>query len=60
MTQPWHVRASGPLAVHVAGFRARLIELGYAAQPVTNQMGLVCDLSCWLESNGLGVDSLDI
>ncbi|MHB1534421.1 MAG: tyrosine-type recombinase/integrase [Acidimicrobiales bacterium] len=59
MTQPWYVRASGPLAVHVGGFRARLIELGYAQPSVTAQMGLVCDLSGWLGGRGLGVDALD-
>ena len=58
MTQWWSSRVRGPLAVHAVGFRQHLLGQGYAAMPVLSQLGLLCELSGWLEDRRLGVDAL--
>ena len=58
MREPWHVGVKGPLAVHAAGFRDHVVELGYAP-PSADALGrLLGDLSCWLDDRGLGLEAL--
>jgi hypothetical protein len=59
VTQRWSSRVRGPLAVHAAGFRQHLLEQGYAPAPVSLHLGLLTDLSGWLEERGLDVDAID-
>ena len=49
------VRVRGPLAVHVRGFAEFLDGQGYAAGSVHCQLGLVAQLSGWLEAHELCV-----
>jgi len=47
------VAAEGSLAVHVAGFVAELVEVGYRPRSVVVQLRLLADLSRWLAGEGL-------
>jgi integrase/recombinase XerD len=58
VNEPSRVRISGPLACHAEGFRAALEAYGYAPGTAALKLQLVAQLSRWLESRGLGVDSL--
>jgi integrase/recombinase XerD len=52
MTRP-SVRMAGPLAPHVEGFHAHLIELGSTPLSAVKQVHLAAHLSRWLESQRL-------
>lgn len=45
-------RVTGPLAPYAVGFEAELTRLGYAARSATALIGLVGQLSRWLEGQG--------
>ena len=46
-------RVRGPLAVCAAGFAAELERLGYSRTGTRQQLGLLADLSGWLDAEGL-------
>jgi integrase/recombinase XerD len=52
------VGVGGPLAVFAPGFAEVLVGRGYAVGSVRQQLGLVSQLSRWLEGEGLGVGDL--
>lgn len=56
---PSHVRFTGPLTPLVTGLAEELARLGYAPTSAANQMQLAAHLSRWLESQGMGTESLD-
>ena len=49
---------AGPLASYAAGFGAELTRLGYAPRSTTALMGLMGELSRWLETEGLDAAGL--
>ena len=51
-------RVAGPLASYAAGFGAELTRLGYAPRSTTALMGLMGELSRWLETEGLDAAGL--
>ena len=53
-----HVRISGPLAEHAAGFAARLTEEGYTDLSLANQLRLMAHFSRWLAQRRLAPDEL--
>jgi integrase/recombinase XerD len=53
-----HVRVSGPLVSHVAGFAAELTQQGYTDLSLANQLRLVADFSRWLDDGGIGLEDL--
>jgi integrase/recombinase XerD len=60
VTDPLKVRARGPIAPYVDGFREELGGRGYAQSSVVNQLKLVAHLSRWLEGRGLGAEALTV
>jgi integrase/recombinase XerD len=52
------VRVRGPLSDFAVGFAERLAGQGYAAGSVQQQLGLISQLSRWLDGEGLGVAGL--
>jgi integrase/recombinase XerD len=53
MAEVFKVPATGPLAVHVEGFCAALVQLGYAPRTARDHGCVLAHLSRWLESEGL-------
>jgi integrase/recombinase XerD len=51
-------KMTGPLAPYAAGFGAELARLGYAARSAAALIGLVGQLSRWLEGQGLDAEGL--
>ena len=51
-------RVAGPLASYAAGFGAELTRLGYAPRSTTALIGLMGELSRWLETEGLDAAGL--
>ena len=49
---------SGPLACHAKGFGGKLVSLGYDKRRADSHLGLLADLSDWLEGQGLAVGEL--
>ena len=58
MARPSHVRVTGPLAPHAAGFRRELERLGYRPNAASNQLQLLAHVSRWLDGQGLGAEEL--
>lgn len=58
MSSPSQVRVTGPLTVHVAGFRATLFAQGYRPSVVADQLRVLAHVSRWLERNKLGPHQL--
>jgi integrase/recombinase XerD len=52
------VRVRGPLAEYALGFAERMAGQGYAPGSMSQQLGLILQLSRWLESQSLGVSGL--
>ena len=52
------VRVRGPLAEYATGFAKFLAGRGYAQGSVSQQLGLISQLSRWLDAEGLGVEGL--
>ena len=52
MTERQHA-VSGPLACYANGFRQVLASLGYDKRRASKHLGLLVDLSGWLEDEGL-------
>ena len=52
------VRVRGPLAEYATGFAEFLAGRGYAQGSVSQQLGLISQLSRWLDAEGLGVEGL--
>lgn len=53
-----HVEVGGCLAVHVAGYRTALEELGYSERTARTHMGLLGHLCRWLDDGGFGLGEL--
>ena len=53
-------RVRGPLAVCAAGFAAELERLGYSRTGTWQQLGLLADLSGWLDAEGLAPAELAV
>jgi site-specific recombinase XerD len=53
------VRMSGPLTCHVEGLAAELRARGYTELSLANQLRLMSDLSRWLDSQRILVETLD-
>jgi integrase/recombinase XerD len=53
-----HVRVSGPLAAHAAGFAAWLTEQGYTELSLANQLRLMAHFSRWLAERELSIGAL--
>jgi integrase/recombinase XerD len=49
---------AGPLAMHLVGFRAELVRLGYSKSPLKRHLQLLAQLSRWLEREDLGMTDL--
>ncbi len=58
ISDPTHVRFTGPLARHASGLVEELALLGYATTSATNQVQLAAHLSRWLASEGLAEQDL--
>lgn len=58
MTGLFKVAASGPLAAHVEGFCAALVQLGYAPRTARDHGYVLVHLSRWLESEGLAASEV--
>lgn len=58
MNDPDRVRVTGPLALHVPGFRAELDERRYTRGSIANQLQLTAQLSRWMHARGLGIGDL--
>jgi site-specific recombinase XerD len=56
---PSRTEVSGPLARYAGGFRADLAGKGYHPQVIGRHIGLMADLSTWLDSQGRRSDDLD-
>jgi integrase/recombinase XerD len=54
----WLPVVFGPLAPYAAGYRAWLLERGYAGRAVVNRLELLGLLSRWLESEGVPASGL--
>jgi integrase/recombinase XerD len=52
------VRVRGPLAGYATGFAGFLAGRGYASGSARQQLGLISQLSRWLDAEGLGVEGL--
>jgi integrase/recombinase XerD len=52
------VRVRGPLADYATGFAELLAARGYATGSIQQQLGLISQLSRWLDAEGLGVEGL--
>lgn len=59
MGGPRFAGVSGPLEVFEAGFAAELVRLGYVARVVQLQVGLMSELSLWLEAEGIEASDLN-
>lgn len=55
---PARVQVSGSLAPYAEGFRQDLAAKGYHPQVIGRQVGLMADLSRWLEVQRLSADAL--
>jgi hypothetical protein len=55
MTGLFKVAATGPLAAHVEGFCAALVQLGYVPRTARDHGYVLAHLSRWLESEGLAL-----
>jgi integrase/recombinase XerD len=55
---PTRAEVTGPLAGYADGFRADLAGRGYHPQVIGRQVGLMADLSAWLEAHGQRADAL--
>jgi integrase/recombinase XerD len=53
MCDRYPVRVTGPLATHVAGFRAQMAGLGYTLRYGQDLAYVLARLSRWLEAEGL-------
>ncbi len=58
MFNPKTIAISGPLEVHVDGFWAHLLELGYAPLSARNQLYVFRQLSQWVAQQELELDDL--
>jgi len=58
MSDPARVRATGPLAVLIPGFRDKLNLLGYSLGSAAQQLQMLAHLSKWMMGRGLVVDDL--
>ncbi len=58
MSNPSHVRVTGPLAAYAEGFRRELARQGYTSHSASNQLQLMAHASRWLAVHGLGVSEL--
>jgi hypothetical protein len=58
MTELSRARAAGPLAVHVEGFRAVLVPLGYSPWTARDHGYVLAQLSRWLEAEHLSPSQL--
>jgi len=54
----WKVSIDGPLAPYAPGFRVALARLGYASRSALTLIGLMGELSCWLEGRRLDASEL--
>ena len=54
----FEVRVRGPLAGFAPGFSEVLVGRGYASGSIAQQLGLISQLSRWLDGEGLGVGDL--
>jgi hypothetical protein len=54
------VGVSGPLGRFAPGFAEVLAGRGYAEGSIRQQLGLVSQLSRWIEGEGLGVEDLTV
>jgi site-specific recombinase XerD len=52
-------RNPGPLGPYVDGYRARLLELGYAPMSVTHSLAALGHLGRWMDREGLDADQLN-
>jgi hypothetical protein len=52
-------RNPGPLGPYVAGYRARLLELGYAPLSATHSLAALGHLGRWMDREGLDADQLN-
>jgi len=58
MRDPSRVRVDGPLALHADGFRAELLQRGYAPVTVALHLQLMAHVGRWLAGQGLDAHAL--